>query len=133
MWFVIALCILIALTALIMCIPVDFGLRVEAHGKPSVGFTLGWLFGRVKKTFRSGEGEKDAALAAAEAEKKKAIKSNVNINNNWSLGLSSTKKPTYPANSAVGYEPSSIALRSDSNNNRFRPAHRYRPRISVLR
>ena len=72
MWFVIALCILIALTALIMCIPVDFGLRVEAHGKPSVGFTLGWLFGRVKKTFRSGEDGKDAALAAAEAEKKKA-------------------------------------------------------------
>jgi hypothetical protein len=72
-WFVVALCILIALTALIACIPVDLGLRVEAHGKPSVGFTLGWLFGRVKKTFRSGEdGEKPAR--AAEEEKKEAKK-----------------------------------------------------------
>ena len=77
MWFVVALCILIALTALILCIPVDFGLRVEAHGKPFAGFTLGWLFGRVKKTFRSGEdGEQPARAAKAEqkAAKKKEKK-----------------------------------------------------------
>ena len=73
MWFVVALCILIALTALIMCVPVDLGLRVEAHGKPSAGFTLGWLFGRVKKTFRSGEGGEEPAHAA-KAEKKEAEK-----------------------------------------------------------
>ena len=73
MWFVVALCILIALTALIMCIPVDFGLRVEAHGKPSVGFTLGWLFGRVKKTFRAGKDAEQPARTAKE-EKKAAKK-----------------------------------------------------------
>jgi len=70
-WFVIALCILIALTALIMCIPVDLGLRVEAHGRPSVGFTLGWLFGRVKKTFRSGKDGEEPARTAAEEERKR--------------------------------------------------------------
>jgi hypothetical protein len=72
-WFVVALCILIALTALFMCIPVDFGLRIEAHGKPSAGFTLGWLFGRVKKTFRSG-GDGDEPARAAREEKKEARK-----------------------------------------------------------
>jgi hypothetical protein len=72
-WFVVALCILIALTALFMCIPVDFGLRIEAHGKPSAGFTLGWLFGRVKKTFRSG-GDGDEPSRAAREEKKEARK-----------------------------------------------------------
>lgn len=74
MWFVVALCILIALTALILCIPVDFGLRVEAHGKPSAGFTLGWLFGRVKKSFRSGEDGEQLARAVRITDEKEARK-----------------------------------------------------------
>jgi len=72
-WFVVALCVLIALTALVMCIPVDLGLRVEADGRPTVGFTLEWLFGRVKKHFRSDEGKEPtrSAKAAAKEEKKR--------------------------------------------------------------
>jgi len=55
-WVVVALCILIALTALALSVPVDLDARVEVHARPKVLLKVGWLFGRVSKTVRSGEG-----------------------------------------------------------------------------
>ena len=55
MWVVIALCVLIALTILVLCIPVDLFLRLESWGKPVLRFKVEWLFGRVRKSFRTGE------------------------------------------------------------------------------
>lgn len=56
MWVVVALCTLIALTALVLSVPVDLGARVEVHGRPTAQFRVQWLFGRVSKTLRTGEG-----------------------------------------------------------------------------
>jgi hypothetical protein len=64
-WVVVALCLLVALTALLLCIPVDLGVRIEVYGRPVVDFTVGWLFGRVKKEFRSSAGRKQAVSAPA--------------------------------------------------------------------
>jgi len=59
-WVVLALCILVALTVLVLSIPVDVGLRVEVHGRPAVSSTVTWLFGRVRRQFRSGGGGNEA-------------------------------------------------------------------------
>ncbi len=67
MWVVVALCILVALAALVLSVPVDFGLRVVVHGRPSVYLRVEWLFGRVKKTYRSSAG-------AQKSEKKSVLK-----------------------------------------------------------
>lgn len=74
MWVVVALGILVALTALVLSIPVDLGLRVEVYGRPVAGFTVEWLFGRFRKEFRSDKGWKKPAGAVAgktEEEQKK--------------------------------------------------------------
>lgn len=68
MWVVVALCSLAALTVLLLCIPVDVDLRLEVYGKATLHLRLEWLFGRVRKTFRSGEGRK--APARPKPEKK---------------------------------------------------------------
>ena len=61
MWVVVALCSLAALTVLLLCIPVDLDLRLEVYGKATLHLRFEWLFGRVRKTFRSGEGRKAPA------------------------------------------------------------------------
>ena len=66
MWVVVALCSLAALTALVLCIPVDLDLRLEVYGKATLHLRFGWLFGRVRKTFRTGEGRKVPARPKAE-------------------------------------------------------------------
>ena len=71
MWVVVALCILIALTALILSVPVDLGARVEVHGRLIAWFRVEWLFGRMGKTFRAGEGGSKAPGAAAKKKKTK--------------------------------------------------------------
>ena len=69
MWVVVALCSLAALTVLLLCIPVDLELRLEVYGKATLHLRFEWLFGRVRKTFRTGEGRK--APARPKPEKKK--------------------------------------------------------------
>ena len=71
MWVVVALCILIALTALILSVPVGLGARVEVHGRLIAWFRVEWLFGRMGKTFRAGEGGSKAPGAAAKKKKTK--------------------------------------------------------------
>lgn len=73
MWVVVALCILIALTALVLSVPVDLDARAEVHGRPSAYLRVEWLFGRVSKTLRTGEGEgkPSKAPSAKKKEKKK--------------------------------------------------------------
>ncbi len=61
MWVVVALCSLAALTVLLLCIPVDLDLRFEVYGKATLHLRVEWLFGRVRKAFRTGEGRKVAA------------------------------------------------------------------------
>lgn len=63
MWVVVALCALVALTALVLSVPVDLGLRVDVYGRPVAGVTFEWLFGRVKRSFRSGGKREDSARA----------------------------------------------------------------------
>ena len=76
MWVVIALCILIALTILLLSIPVDLRLRVESFGKPILHLRLEWLFGRVGKSFRTGDAQRQPSRStkkdkkSAEKEKK---------------------------------------------------------------
>ncbi len=65
MWVVVALCILIALTALVLSVPVDLGLRVEFYGRPVADFTFEWLFGRVQTNFRSGKTREESSHATA--------------------------------------------------------------------
>jgi len=67
-WVVVALCSLAALTALLLCIPVDLDLRVEVYGKATLHLRFEWLFGRVRKAFLMGEGRK--APARPKPEKK---------------------------------------------------------------
>lgn len=67
MWVVVALGVLAALTALVLSVPVDLGLRVEVYGRSAVQLRVVWLFGLVQKTFRSGAG-------TSEPEEKAAIK-----------------------------------------------------------
>ncbi|NLE94129.1 MAG: hypothetical protein GX600_00405 [Dehalococcoidia bacterium] len=74
MWVVVALSILIALTALALSIPVDLGVRAEVHGKPVFHFRLEWPFGRVGKTFRSGSGGPASPKASAEKKAKEKTK-----------------------------------------------------------
>ncbi|MBN1857508.1 MAG: DUF2953 domain-containing protein [Dehalococcoidia bacterium] len=74
MWIVIALCILIALTILLMCVPVDFRVRVESWGEPKLRFRLEWLFGRVGKSFRAGEAQEQPARSAEEEKKQSGKK-----------------------------------------------------------
>ncbi len=68
MWVVVALCSLAALTALLLCVPVDLDLRVEVYGESTLHLRFEWLFGRVRKAFRTGEGRK--APARPKPEKK---------------------------------------------------------------
>lgn len=70
MWVVIALSSLIALTALVLSIPVDLGVRAEVHGSALVHFRVEWFFGRVGKTFHTGAGA-PAVPKAAEAKQEK--------------------------------------------------------------
>jgi len=70
-WVVFALCILIALTALVLSVPVDLGARVEVHGRPTAQFRVQWLFGRVSKTLRTGEGGAKPPKAPSAEKKKK--------------------------------------------------------------
>ncbi len=63
MWVVVALCSLIALTALILAIPVDLDARVEVHGRPVGSLRVEWLFGRVSKTVRTGEARQKPSKA----------------------------------------------------------------------
>ena len=72
MWVVLALCILIALTALVLSVPVDLNARVEVHGRPTAHLRATWLFGRVSKESCTGQGK--AEPAAAKPEKKKSGK-----------------------------------------------------------
>jgi len=71
-WVVVALCSLTALTALLLCIPVDLDLQLEVYGKATLHLRFEWLFGRVRKAFRTGEGPKKPARP--KPEKKKAGK-----------------------------------------------------------
>jgi len=70
-WVVFALCILIALTALVLSVPVDLGARVEVHGRPTAQLSVRWLFGRVSKTLRTGEGGAKPPKAPSAKRKKK--------------------------------------------------------------
>jgi hypothetical protein len=70
-WVVVALCTLIALTALVLSVPVDLGARVEVHGRPTAQFRVQWLFGRVSKTLRTGEGGAKPPKAPSAEKKKK--------------------------------------------------------------
>lgn len=66
MWLVLALCILIALTVGILSVPVGLGVRVDVHGRPVFDFRIEWLFGRVRKSFRSGVAPDETTRAGAE-------------------------------------------------------------------
>ncbi len=66
MWVVVALCSLAALTALLLCIPVDLDLRLEVYGKAALHLRVEWLFGRLRKAFRTGEERKVPALPKPE-------------------------------------------------------------------
>lgn len=74
MWVVVALCVLIALTALVLSVPVDLDARAEVHGKPSAYLRVEWLFGRVSKTLRIGEGGAKPSEAPSARKKKKEKK-----------------------------------------------------------
>lgn len=67
LWVVVALCILVALTALVLSIPVDLDLRAVVHGRASAYIRVEWLFGRVGKTYRTGE-------RAEESERSRVVK-----------------------------------------------------------
>jgi hypothetical protein len=70
-WVVIALCSLVALTALALSIPVDVDLRVDVHGRASAHGRVEWLFGRVGTAFGAGEGgAKPSKPGKPKAEKK---------------------------------------------------------------
>jgi len=70
-WVVVALCSLIALTALALSIPVDVDLRVDVHGRASAHGRVEWLFGRVGTSFGDGERrEKPSKPGKPKAEKK---------------------------------------------------------------
>jgi len=73
-WVVLALGILIALAALVLSIPVDLNARVEVHGSAVASLRVEWLFGRVGKDFRSGEGGGEADEAPREGKKKRPKK-----------------------------------------------------------
>lgn len=71
MWVVIALCSLVALTALALSIPVDVDLRVDVRGRASAHGRVEWLFGRVGASFGAGEGtEKPSKPGKPKPEKK---------------------------------------------------------------
>ncbi len=70
MWVAVAVGVLAALTALALSVPVDLDLEVEVHGRSSVYVRVEWLFGRVSKTVRAGEGGAKAPKAAAANRKK---------------------------------------------------------------
>lgn len=70
MWVVVALCIIVALAALVLSIPVDLGLRAVVHGRGSACIRVEWLFGRVGKTFRTGERAQESGRSRAAKQKK---------------------------------------------------------------
>jgi len=71
-WVVVALCSLIALTALALSIPVDVDLQVDGHGRASAHGRVEWLFGRVGTSFGAGGGaEKPSKPGKPKAEKKR--------------------------------------------------------------
>ena len=74
MWVVVALCILIALTALVLSVPVDLDARAEVHGRPTAYLRVEWLFGRVSKTLRTGEGGAKPSKAPSAKQKKEKKK-----------------------------------------------------------
>ena len=74
MWVVVALSIFIALTALVLSIPVDLVARVEVHGKTTAQMRVGWLFGRVSKAVRSGEGQPQPPKARSAKKKRHRTK-----------------------------------------------------------
>jgi hypothetical protein len=85
-WVVAALLLLfVALSALVLAIPVDLDARIEVHGRPSSYVTLAWLFGRVKKTFHSGQGEEKRSEGRA-AKKSKARKKASGKKASWRTG-----------------------------------------------
>ena len=49
MWVVITLASLAALIILILCVPLDMVLHVDAYGRPKFHMRLAWLFGLVSK------------------------------------------------------------------------------------
>lgn len=55
MWVVYALGLLVALTALVLAVPVDLGLKVGVHGRPFVHLRVHWLFFRMRKTYCIGD------------------------------------------------------------------------------
>lgn len=72
MWVAVALSIVVALTALVLSVPVELGTRVEVHGRPTVQLRVQWLFGRVSTTFRTGEGgAKPSRAPSVKKERKK--------------------------------------------------------------
>ncbi len=71
MWVVVALCVLIALTALVLSVPVDLDGTVEVYGRPNAYLRVEWLFGRVSKSLRTGEGgAKPSKTSSAEKKRK---------------------------------------------------------------
>lgn len=66
MWLVVALCILIALTVVILSVPVGLGVRVDVYGRPVFDFRIEWLSGWVRKSFRSGVAPGETARAGVE-------------------------------------------------------------------
>lgn len=89
MWVVVALCSLIALTALALSIPVDVDLRVDVHGRASAHGRVEWLFGRVGTSFGAGGGaEKPPKPGKPKAEKKPKKKRRAGLRNGqlaWDL------------------------------------------------
>ncbi len=55
MWVVYALILLVALTVLVLAVPVDLGLKVGVHGRPFVYLKVQWLFLRMTRTYDIGD------------------------------------------------------------------------------
>ena len=55
MWIVATLAGLAGLIILLLCIPLDMTLHVDAYGKPKFSFKLTWLFGLISKDIKKRE------------------------------------------------------------------------------